>query len=140
MKIFSEPIPLQSSKHREAININSRVKAAVEKSTFREGVVIVSSLHSDCAVVLLQDDPAILDLLDRTLDRLAPAEESEENDRATGPTGQSPAAHIQGALLGQRVAIPFSDARLDLGPREAIFFVELDGIRPRRLIVKILGE
>jgi secondary thiamine-phosphate synthase enzyme len=136
MKIYSEPIPLQSSKQREAININSRVKAAVEKSALREGVVIVSSLHSDCAVVLLQDDPAILDLLDRTLDRLAPLDDG----LAPGADAPNPAAHVQGALLGQRVVMPFSDARLDLGPREAVFFVELDGIRPRRLIVKILGE
>jgi len=140
MKIYSDSVPLQSSKQREAININSRVKAAVEKSALREGVVIVSSLHSDCAVILLQDDPAILDLLDRTLDRLASSEKSEEDTGLTGSIGENPAAHVQGALLGQRVVITFSEARLDLGPREAIFFVELGGIRPRRLIVKILGE
>jgi secondary thiamine-phosphate synthase enzyme len=136
MKVYSEYIPLQSSKKREAVNITSRLKAAVEKSAFREGVAILSSLHSDCAVVLLQDDPAILDQLDRTLDRLTPV----DDDLASSSIEQNPSAHIQGALLGQRVVIPFSDARLDLGPREAVFFLELDGVRPRRLIVKILGE
>jgi thiamine phosphate synthase YjbQ (UPF0047 family) len=73
-------------------------------------------------------------LLDRTLDRLAP------DDDLAAPPEQNPAAYVQGALLGQRVVIPFSDGRLDLGPREAVFFVELDGVRPRRVIVKILGE
>jgi thiamine phosphate synthase YjbQ (UPF0047 family) len=38
MKIYSESVPLQSSKKRESINITSRIKAAIEKSTFREGV------------------------------------------------------------------------------------------------------
>lgn len=135
MKIYSESVPLQSAKKREAINISSRIKAAVEKSTFRDGIAVVSSLHADCAVVLLQDDPSILDHLDRTLDRLAPPD-----DLAPDSDEHNPAAHIQGALLGQRVVIPFSDGRLDLGPREAVFFFELDGIRPRRVIVKIIGE
>jgi len=136
MKIYSEYVPLQASNQRETLNITSRIKAAVEKSTFRDGVAVVSSLHSDCAIVLLQDDRAILDQLDRALDRLAPP----DDDPAAISTEKNPAAHVQGALLGQRVIVPFSDARLDLGPREAVFFVELDGIRPRRLIVKIFGE
>ena len=138
MKIYSEFMPLQSTKTREAININSRLKAAVEKSTFREGIAIVSSLHSDCAIVLLQDNPAILDQLDRTLDRLAPPD--DDPVLASPEQNRNPLAHVHGALLGQRVVVPFSEARLDLGPREAVFFVELDGVRPRRLIVKILGE
>ncbi|HVB85236.1 MAG TPA: secondary thiamine-phosphate synthase enzyme YjbQ [Candidatus Dormibacteraeota bacterium] len=137
MKIYSESIPLQSAKKREAINVSSRIKAAVEKSTFRDGIAVVSSLHSDCAVVLLQDDPGILNQLDRALDHLA---SSEDDDLALRSAEQNPAAHIQGALLGQRVVIPFSDGRVDLGPREAAFFVELDGIRPRQVVVKILGE
>ncbi|MGH9716241.1 MAG: secondary thiamine-phosphate synthase enzyme YjbQ [Candidatus Acidiferrales bacterium] len=136
MKIYSESISLQSSKKRDAMNINSRLKAVVEKSAFREGVAIVSSLHSDSAVVLLQDDPSVLDQLDRFLDRLVPA----DDDRATGSGQQTPAAHIQGALLGHHLAIPFSEGRLDLGPCEAVFFVELDGVRPRCLVVKVLGE
>ena len=135
MKVYSESIPLQSSKKREGINIHSRIKAAVEKSGLREGVAIVSSIHSDCAVVLLQNDPGILEQLDRTLDRLAPPE-----DLSPDSEEHAPSAHIHGALLGQRVAISFSDGRLDLGPREAVFFFELDGIRPRRVIVKIIGE
>jgi secondary thiamine-phosphate synthase enzyme len=137
MKIYSESIPLQSSKKREAINVHSRVKAAIEKSGLREGVAIVSSLHSDTAVILLQDDPALLEQLDRYLVRLT----------AIGETGLpapvlegAPAAQIQGALLGRQVALTFSEAHLDFGAREAVFFLELDGVRPRSLVIKILGE
>lgn len=138
MKIYSESVPLQSSKKREAINVISRIKAAVENSTFREGIAIVSSLHSDTAVILLQDDPVLLEQIDRYLDRLT--EISDKGVAATTTVETVPAPQIQSVLLGQQVVIPFSEARLDLGPGEAIFFLELDGIRPRRLIVKILGE
>jgi secondary thiamine-phosphate synthase enzyme len=137
MKIHSESIPLQSSKKREAINVHSHVKAAIEKSTLREGVAVVSSVHSDTAVLLLQDDPALLEHLDRYLDRLIAIGETSP---ASSPIETAPAAQIQGALFGRQVALTFSEARLDLGTREAVFFLELDGVRPRRLVIKILGE
>jgi secondary thiamine-phosphate synthase enzyme len=137
MTIYSESIPLQSSKKREAINVHSRIKAAVEKSALREGVAIVSSVHSDTAVILLQDDPALLEQLDRYLDRLTAI--GEIGPSAT-PLDPAPAAQIQGALLGRQVALTFSEARLDLGAREVVFFLELDGIHPRSLVIKIIGE
>jgi thiamine phosphate synthase YjbQ (UPF0047 family) len=33
-----------------------------------------------------------------------------------------------------------TDGRLDLGPWQAIFYTEFDGGRPKRLIIKVLGE
>lgn len=137
MKIYGESIPLQSSKRRQAINVHSRVKAALEKSAVREGVAVISSPHSDTAVVLLHDDPSLLEQLDRYLDQLAAVGDPRS---AAPPLEPGAAAQIQGALLGRQVVLTFSEARLDLGPREAVFFIELDGVRPRHLLVKILGE
>ena len=50
MKIYNEQITLQSKKAREIVNITTQVKAAVEKSGFRDGIALVSSLHSNSAV------------------------------------------------------------------------------------------
>jgi thiamine phosphate synthase YjbQ (UPF0047 family) len=33
-----------------------------------------------------------------------------------------------------------TEGRLDLGPWQAIFYVEFDGRRRKRLIIKVLGE
>jgi thiamine phosphate synthase YjbQ (UPF0047 family) len=38
------------------------------------------------------------------------------------------------------VIIPITDGRLDLGPWQQVFYAEFDGRRPKRLIIKILGE
>ncbi|MGH9688791.1 MAG: hypothetical protein ACRD5K_17045 [Candidatus Acidiferrales bacterium] len=43
MKIYGESFPLQASKQREALNIHSRVKAAIEKCGLRDGVCVISS-------------------------------------------------------------------------------------------------
>jgi secondary thiamine-phosphate synthase enzyme len=135
MKIYGESIPLQSSRERRALNINSRVKAAVEKSGLRDGVAIVSSLHSDSAVVLMHEECEPRGELDRWLERL----DTDTDDRSLG-SRDAFSARFHGLLLGQQVIVPFSDSRLDLGPGEAVYFIELAGMRPRRVVVKILGE
>jgi thiamine phosphate synthase YjbQ (UPF0047 family) len=35
--------------------------------------------------------------------------------------------------------VPVTDGRLDLGPWQ-VFYTEFDGRRPKRLIIKVLGE
>ena len=43
-------------------------------------------------------------------------------------------------LLHHQVIVPVTDGRLDLGPWQAIFYVEFDGRRPKRLVIKAMGE
>jgi secondary thiamine-phosphate synthase enzyme len=135
MKMYTESIPLQSSKPREAVNIHSRVKAAMEKSGLREGVCVVCSLSSDCALVLLQPESDFRREFDGWLDQLG-----ADSQIQTGTFGVSFPVHLHSALLGQQLTIPFSEGRLDVGSGEAIFFIELNGVRPRRVVVKVLGE
>jgi len=135
MKIYTESVPLQSSKPREAVNIHSRVKAAVDKSGLREGVCLVASLSSDCALVLLQSDSDFLREFDGWLEQLG-----SDTAIQMGRFGGNFPAGVQSLLLGRQLTIPFSEGRLDMGPGEAVFLIELNGVRPRRVVVKILGE
>jgi thiamine phosphate synthase YjbQ (UPF0047 family) len=50
------------------------------------------------------------------------------------------ASPLQRLLLHHQVAVPFTESRLDLAPGQFVLFVELDGLRPRRVIVKVIGE
>ncbi|MGH9700448.1 MAG: hypothetical protein ACRD52_13460 [Candidatus Acidiferrales bacterium] len=34
----------------------------------------------------------------------------------------------------------FLEGRLDLGPWQFVLFVELDGLRPKRILIKVMGE
>jgi thiamine phosphate synthase YjbQ (UPF0047 family) len=38
------------------------------------------------------------------------------------------------------VVLPITAGRLDLGPWQAVFYAEFDGGRPKRLVIKVLGE
>jgi secondary thiamine-phosphate synthase enzyme len=137
MKIYNEPITLQSNKPREVFNITSRVKAAMEKSGFRDGIILVSSLHATSSVIVSDDEPGLLEELESSLEKLAPVGVDHKNEGRfeSGATSQ-----LLRLLLHHQVAVPFTESRPDLTPGQLVLFVELDGLRPRRVIVKVIGE
>ncbi|HTZ73709.1 MAG TPA: secondary thiamine-phosphate synthase enzyme YjbQ [Candidatus Aquilonibacter sp.] len=137
MKIYNEQIALQSQKPREVFNITTRVKAAAEKSGAREGIAVVSSLHSNTAVIVNEDEPGLLEDLAEWLQEVSPV---RDNYRHLGRFDSAANVHFQGLLLHHQVVVPITEGRLDLGSGQAVLFVELDGLRPRRIVVKIVGE
>ncbi|MGH9572711.1 MAG: secondary thiamine-phosphate synthase enzyme YjbQ [Candidatus Acidiferrales bacterium] len=137
MKIYNEQFALQSQKQREVFNITTQVKAAAEKSRLREGIVVVSSLHSSTAIIVTQDEPGLLDDLFEWLDEVSPA---SDGFRHEGRFENAAHVRFQSLLLSHQAIVPFTEGRLDLGPEQALLFVELDGLRPRRIVVKIVGE
>jgi len=137
MKIYNEQITLQSQKAREVFNITSQVKAAMEKSSFRDGIILVSSLHSNSAVIVNDSEPGLLEDLDAWLNQLAPLTGAYKHQ---GRFESNSAIHFQSLLLHHQVIVAFNEARLDLGPWQSVLFVELDGLRPKRILVKVMGE
>ncbi|HKV47820.1 MAG TPA: secondary thiamine-phosphate synthase enzyme YjbQ [Candidatus Acidoferrales bacterium] len=137
MKIYNEQFALQSQKQREVFNITTQVKAASEKSGLREGIMVVSSLHSNTAIIVTQDEPRLLADLFDWLTEVSPTNENYRHEaRFEGAAN----VHFQSLLLSHQAIVPFTEGRLDLGPEQAVLFVEFDGLRPRRIVVKIVGE
>jgi secondary thiamine-phosphate synthase enzyme len=137
MKIYNEQLTLQTQGKREFVNITPQVKAAMEKSGFRDGIILVSVLHSNAAVIVNDDEPGLLEDLQSWLDQLAPERDDyKHRGRFESNTG----IHLQSLLLHHQVIIAFSEGRLDLGPWQFVLFAELDGQRPKRILVKVMGE
>lgn len=137
MKVYNEEITLQSQKPREIFNLTTRVKAAMEKSGLREGIILVSSLHSNSAVIVNDDEPGFLAHLEKWLTEVAPVRDDYKHQ---GRFESNTAIHLQSLLLHHQVIVSFTEGRLDLGPWQFVQFVELDGMRPKRILVKIMGE
>ena len=73
------------------------------------------------------------------LEKLAP----HEPDRpiAHNRTGEDNAdAHMKRQIMGREVVVAVTNAKLDFGPWEQIFYGEFDGRRKKRVLVKIIGE
>lgn len=137
MKLYSETLTVQTDKHRELFDITPQVKAALQKSEIHAGMALVSSLHINAAVIVHEDETGLHEDLWAWLDKLAPC----GDDYRHGHKFDSNAGvNLQALLLHHQVVIPVAEGRLDLGPWQSVFFVELDGGRPKRYTIKLLGE
>ncbi|MGC1685719.1 MAG: secondary thiamine-phosphate synthase enzyme YjbQ [Candidatus Acidiferrales bacterium] len=137
MKIYTDVLTFQSAKKREFMNITPQVKLALEKSGFRDGIVLVSVTHSNAAIIVSDDEPGLLEDLQAWIEQLAPEREDyKHRGRFESNTG----IHLQSLLLHHQVMVPFTEGRLDLGPWQFVLFAELDGQRPKRVVIKAMGE
>lgn len=137
MPIYNEEITLQSTKLREFFNITPNLKASVEKSGFSDGLIVVSSLHSNSAVFVNDDEPGLLQDLEAWLDQMAPASTDYKHQ---GRFESTSAVHLQALLLNHQAIVAFTGRRLDLGPWQFVIYADLDGQRPKRILVKVMGE
>ena len=110
VKIYNEQITVQSKMPREIINISTQVKAAMEKSWFRDGIVLVSSPHSNSAVIVSDEEPGFLEDLDSWLLQMAPAR-GDYKHQGRFESNSSP--HLQSLLLHHPVIVAFTEGRLD---------------------------
>jgi thiamine phosphate synthase YjbQ (UPF0047 family) len=140
-------------RRREFIRLTDDVQSAVDEAGIREGLALVSAMHITAGVWINDDEPGILEDTLEWLDKLAPpswCEPANEVAAALGPDRgdfrhhrggeENGDAHWKNLLVHHQVIVPVTDGRLDLGPWQQIFYCEFDGGRPKRLVIKLLGE
>lgn len=137
MRVHSDYMTVQTKEKREFLSITPNIKAAVEKSGIRDGIVLVSSLHSNSALFVNDDEPGLLQDIAEWADRIAPIGPIYHHSaRSESNAG----AHLQSLLLHHQAVVSLADGKLELGPWQNVIYAELDGQRPKRILIKILGE
>jgi len=132
----TEYIVMHTEHPREFVNITDRVRRIVRGSGVAEGLALVSSMHITAAVYVNDNESGLLHDIAAWADRLAPPADYEHHR-----TGESNGdAHLKNLLLGHQVILPVTKGDLDLGPWEQVFYAEFDGQRPKRVIVKVVGD
>jgi secondary thiamine-phosphate synthase enzyme len=122
------------------VNITPRVEAAVRASGVREGLVLVNAMHITASVFINDDEPGLHDDYRRWLERLAPFD-PDPNRYHHNRTGEDNAdAHLKRQVMGREVVVAITDGELDFGPWEQVFYGEFDGRRPKRVLIKVIGE
>jgi secondary thiamine-phosphate synthase enzyme len=137
MRFHTEYLTLNTKHHREYINITERVQQAVVKSAIREGMVLVSAMHITAGVYVNDAESGLIQDIDDWLQRLAP-EGVDYRHHRTGETNGD--AHLKSLLIHHEVIVPVTNGRLDFGPWQQIYYAEFDGQRPKRVIIKVMGE
>ena len=121
-------------------NITSKVEAAVRKSGVQEGMVLVNAMHITASVFINDNESGLHQDYQKWLEQLAPFDASPTR-YAHNRTGEDNAdAHMKRQIMGREVVVAITKGKLDFGPWEQIFYGEFDGRRPKRVLVKIIGE
>jgi secondary thiamine-phosphate synthase enzyme len=140
MKSHTEHLTFNLPARMEFLNITPQVEAALAKSGIQEGLCLVNAMHITASVFINDDESGLHADYKKWLERLAPFDASPQT-YAHNRTGEDNAdAHMKRQVMGREVVVAVTKGKLDFGPWEQIFYGEFDGRRPKRVLVKIIGE
>jgi len=153
MKTHTVHKTMTTTQRREFVRITEDVEKAVGEAGIREGMVLVSAMHITAGVWVNDDEPGLQADVLEWLDKLAPPSWQETSNPVAEellPKGgdyrhhrsgeDNGDAHLKNLLVHHQVIVPVTEGRLDLGPWQQIFYTEFDGRRPKRLLIKVMGE
>ena len=138
MKSHRQELTLHAPTRRAFINITPQVEEAVSASGVREGLVLVNAMHITAGVFINDDESGLHHDYEVWLEKLAPHAPVEQYRHNRGEDNAD--AHMKRQIMGREVVVAITGGRLDLGAWEQIFYGEFDGRRPKRVLIKIIGE
>ncbi len=140
MKSHTEYLTLKLPSKMAFQNITPQVEAAVKKSGVQEGLVLINAMHITASVFINDDEPGLHEDYKRWLEELAPFDPSPKRYHHNRTGEQNGDAHHKRQIMGREVVVAITEGKLDFGPWEQIFYGEFDGNRPKRVLVKVIGE
>ena len=140
MKSYREYLTFNVPARMDFVNITPQVEEIVRQSGVQEGLVLVNAMHITASVFINDDESGLHQDYKRWLEELAPFDASPQR-YAHNRTGEDNAdAHMKRQIMGREVVVAITEGKLDFGPWEQIFYAEFDGRRPKRVLVKVIGE
>ncbi len=137
MRFHTEYLTFNTRQRREMINITDRLQKITTISGLGEGMMLVSAMHITAAVYVNDAEDGLIADIGEWLERLAPEGPDYRHHRTGEDNGH---AHLKNLLLGHQIILPITNGSLDLGPWQQVYYAEFDGQRPKRVIVKAMGE
>ena len=138
MKSYREELWFQVPSRRGFLNITPQIDACLAKSGIREGLCLVNAMHITASVFINDDEPGLHRDFEKWLEKLAP--EKPHSQYAHNGGEDNADAHLKRSIMGREVVVAITEGRLDFGPWEQIFYGEFDGLRRKRVLVKLIGE
>jgi len=138
MKSTTEYLTFNTKEKIEFVNITSDVERIVTKSGIKEGLCLVNPMHITASVFINDEESGLKEDFIRFLEDLVPYNPEKYKHNLTGEDNAH--SHIKRQLMGREVVIAVTDGKLDFGTWEQIFYGEFDGMRPKKVLVKVIGE
>ena len=140
MKSHTTYLKMNVPARMDFVNITGEVEKAVRESGVREGLCLVNAMHITASVFINDDEPGLHEDYKRWLEELAPHDPSPERYKHNRTGEDNADAHLKRQVMGREVVVAITKGKLDFGPWEQIFYGEFDGRRPKRVLIKIIGD
>lgn len=138
MKSYRKELTLRAKTRRSYTNITPQVEAALTESGISEGLCLVNAMHITASVFINDDESGLHSDFERWLEKLAP-EKPYDQYKHNGYEDNAD-AHLKRSVMGREVVVAVTNGKLDFGTWEQIFYGEFDGMRDKRILIKIIGE
>lgn len=138
MKSFREELWFEVPARRGLINITPQIEKCLHSSGIKEGLCLVNAMHITASVFINDDERGLHADFEKWLEKLAP--EKPHNQYRHNGAEDNADAHLKRTIMGREVVMAVTKGALDFGPWEQIFYGEFDGLRRKRVLVKIIGE
>lgn len=138
MKSYRKELWFNIPKRRGLVNITEDVQKAVTESQIKEGLVLVNAMNITASVFINDDESGLHQDFEAWLEKLAP--EKPYSQYHHNGYEDNADAHLKRTIMGREVVVAITNGRLDFGTWEQIFYYELDGLRNKHVLIKIIGE
>jgi secondary thiamine-phosphate synthase enzyme len=140
MKTLTRYLTMNVPTRLDFVNITHEIHDAVRESGVREGLCLANAMHITASVFINDDETGLHEDYERWLEQLAPFDPSPQRYHHNRTGEDNADAHLKRQVMGREVVVAITAGKLDLGPWEQIFYGEFDGRRPKRVLIKIIGE
>jgi len=140
-RVASSTLKIQTEGREELHNLTPMVREFVRSSGIRAGSVIVSSLHTTCAIFINEWQDALLHDIKAHLQSLIARENYyRHNDPAWSDCDRRNAdSHLRSLMLGMSLNLQVADGDVVLGEWQSVIMAELDGPRERTVRLQAMG-
>lgn len=138
MKSYRKELWFEVLSRRGFINITPEIEDCLKESAVKEGLVLVNAMHVTASVFINDDESGLIHDFDDWLESLAPHEPVSRYRHNVGEDNAD--AHLKRQVMGREVIVAVTNGKLELGRWERVFYGEFDGMRRKRILVKIIGE
>ncbi len=138
MKAYRKELHINTNTRRAYLNITPQVEAALKESGVREGLCLVNAMNITASVFINDNESGLHRDFERWLEKLAPEKPHSQYDHNGYEDNAD--AHLKRSVMGRETVVAVTGGKLDFGTWEQIFYGEFDGMRDKRVLVKIIGE
>src|SRR5262249_4353338 len=141
LTIKSFTLKLLTDKKMDLDHITQRVKDFIRSTSIKDGVLLITSLHTTTALFVNEVQSALLDDIRAVLEDWVKEDRpwKHNSPEFSDCERHNASSHLRAVLLGNSSTMMVQNGEPALGEWQNIIFAELDGPREREIRMQLIG-